>query len=60
MSYSLATQCWKCTKFQKCSDLPVLSGAVSGIHAIGKDRGHLGYGTIRLECQAYEEYNGEN
>ena len=57
MSYSLSSKCWDCTKSERCTDRHVISGAIHAIHFMpnGKDFGHLGYGTIDLNCNAYEK-----
>ena len=60
MSYSLVSKCWDCTKADRCTDRHVFQGAISAIHSMpGKptddDFGHLGYGTIDLNCSAYEK-----
>lgn len=55
MSYSLNKKCKECTKKDKCSDSSVLEGAIYSIHMIGNDRGHLGGGSIDLNCQNFEQ-----
>jgi len=57
MSYSLRTRCFECVlngeKNNKCIDERVLSGAVFQIHQIGFDHGHLGSGSIDLNCSNF-------
>jgi hypothetical protein len=55
MSYSLEFRCNECGKQKKCVDAEVLNGAIQGIHYIGLERGHLGWGVVRLDCGAFEE-----
>ena len=60
MSYSLTSKCWDCAKADRCTDRHVLGGAIQAIHCMpGKPTennfGHLGYGTIDLNCSAYEK-----
>ena len=54
MSYSLNTKCIECKKSDKCVDPQVLSGAIMAIHSIGSERGHLGGGSVDLNCQNFE------
>jgi len=59
MSYSLTSKCWDCTKAARCTDRHVLSGAIQAIHQMPGmntgDFGHLGAGTIILDCNRYEK-----
>ena len=55
MSYSLIAPCSTCSKNNKCSDYQVLGGAVSAIHSMGSQKGHLGAGSIELKCMSYEQ-----
>lgn len=57
MSYSLITKCYDCKKELVCTDRHILSGAISAIHSMpyGMGWGHQGYGTINLDCSAYEK-----
>ncbi len=50
MSYALNTPCYGCKKADKCVDASVLYGAQTAIHNIGSHRGHLGCGSIDLNC----------
>ncbi len=51
MSYSLFSKCFECKKKDECVDIYILENAISSIHIIGSDRGHLGSGSINLICQ---------
>jgi len=56
MSYSLATKCNTCEKKDKCTDRHFIEGAISGIHQVyPPEKGHLGSGTIELNCNNYAE-----
>jgi len=56
MSYSLSQKCWKCMKKDKCMDGNIIVAAVSIIHSLGQDKGHLGGGSIEHNCTyGYEE-----
>ena len=56
MSYSLDSKCGKCEKKDKCLDVHFLEGAINGIHSVWpQEKGHLGSGVIKLECQNFEE-----
>ena len=50
MSYSFIRRCDTCTKVESCVDADIIGGAVSSIHSIGSDKGHLGGGSITLDC----------
>lgn len=54
MSYSLNMKCFQCKKSWKCVDPQVLGGAIFTIHSIGFEKGHLGGGSIDLNCQNFE------
>ncbi len=54
MSYSLRIKCGDCTKKDKCVDRNIISGAISGIHEIGSEKGHLGGGSIEINCSNLE------
>jgi hypothetical protein len=56
MSYSLITKCFGCVKKDRCSDRHFLEGAISGIHQVHPpEKGHLGSGSVELNCQNLEE-----
>lgn len=50
MSYSTAFPCFDCVKNDKCVDAQIVAGAVSTIHNIGFEKGHLGGGHIEMTC----------
>lgn len=50
MSYSLIEPCDDCDKKKLCTDRSVLYGAISGIHCMPFGVGHLGAGTITMNC----------
>jgi hypothetical protein len=50
MSYSLNCPCFDCTKKDKCTDRASIAGAISGIHCMPYGVGHLGAGSIDLNC----------
>lgn len=50
MSYSVSNKCNECGKNDKCIDAAIISGAVDSIHMLGSEKGHLGAGTITIEC----------
>ncbi len=50
MSYSLNQKCYGCRKFGKCLDGNILQAAVSIIHSLGLEKGHLGGGSINHDC----------
>ena len=56
MSYSLNDKCGTCTKKNRCTDKHFLYGAICGIHNVfPSEKGHLGSGTVTLDCQNHEE-----
>jgi len=56
MSYSLNSKCGNCNKKDKCTDLHFIQGAIIGIHSVyPQEKGHLGSGSINLNCTNYEE-----
>lgn len=57
MSYGLFSKpgCFLCARWEKCVDFTVLSGALNAIHSLKKQKGHLGSGSITLECARFEE-----
>ncbi len=59
MSYSLVTKCFECEKANKCIDRYILDNAIGCIHIIGSERGHLGSGSIELDCQNLEQIRKE-
>ena len=55
MSYGLTTKCETCIKKDKCNDRHFIQGAISGIHSVWPmEKGHLGSGTIIIDCQRFE------
>jgi len=63
MSYSLESKCHQCDLEDKCVDRFIVEGAISGIHNVNGysvkskqcvARGHLGGGTIKLDCQNFK------
>jgi len=54
MSYSLNNKCWNCTKEKDCLDKRIIQGAIYIIHSINTNQGHLGSGTIDLQCQNFD------
>lgn len=68
MSYSLDSQCSSCHKQDKCVDQYFVQAAIFGIHSVNgwscKDsalmnRGHLGGGVIKIDCQNFEPISKE-
>ncbi len=58
MSYSLSQKCWQCKKQGKCMDGNIVSAAVSIIHSLGPEKGHLGAGIITHNCTyGFEDKN---
>ncbi|MCK9420242.1 MAG: hypothetical protein M0R70_12770 [Nitrospirae bacterium] len=57
MSYSLNQKCYSCKKKPKCVDGNVISAAVSIIHSLGQEKGHLGGGCVTHDCSNYESVN---
>ena len=58
MSYGLNSKCGMCLKQNKCTDKHFIEGAISGIHSVWPtEKGHLGSGTIDLNCHNFEEKN---
>jgi len=56
MSYSLlGTDCFRCKKFDSCSDYHNIRGAIDTIHMVGNGKGHLGGGSVTLDCQNFEK-----
>ncbi len=60
MSYSLKDKCFDCRKGGKeykssCIDKIILANAIGTIHNIGNMRGHLGAGSIVLDCVNFEK-----
>lgn len=55
MSYNIEQKCFICEKHSKCVDIHFLESALNGIHCVGTEKGHLGSGTIKLECQTFVE-----
>lgn len=60
MSYSLSKSCHVCKKKDRCTDSAFIEAAISGIHQVNWSNGtekklHLGYGTIELKCQGFED-----
>ena len=50
MSYSVSSKCNECEKSDKCVDAEIIRGTVDSIHMIGSEKGHLGSGTITIDC----------
>jgi hypothetical protein len=58
MSYSLNDKCGTCTKKDQCNDRHFIRGAIDGIHSVyPASKGHLGSGSVDLNCQQYQEVN---
>lgn len=57
MSYSFNNKCHACSKNGKCVDREFIWAAVYGINSTGYDKGHLGGGSITLECNSFIEAN---
>ncbi|HEY3347145.1 MAG TPA: hypothetical protein VGK71_05935 [Nitrospirota bacterium] len=59
MSYSVYSKCDNCKERAKCNDLDIIRGAVSTIHSLypGQERGHLGAGTVTIECNNFDDKN---
>jgi hypothetical protein len=55
MSYSVKTPCGSCVKFGKCVDGIIIAYAVYALHALGEAKGHLGAGSVDLNCTHLEE-----
>jgi spore coat protein U-like protein len=64
MSYSVVSKCGSCKKSAGCLDSTFIYGAVCGIHSVNTydvatnstiNRGHKGAGTIKIECNNFEE-----
>jgi hypothetical protein len=55
MSYSLNTKCFTCKKNDKCVDPVVLQNSINTLHALSSDKGHLGGGSIDLNCSNSEQ-----
>ena len=56
MSYSLNAPCGTCVKKDKCTDRHFFEGAIGGIHQVWPaEKGHLGSGSVNLDCQRYEK-----
>lgn len=55
MSYSLEMKCGDCKYSDTCIDPQVLGGAVFTIHSIGKEKGHLGGGSVNLDCKNFAQ-----
>jgi hypothetical protein len=64
MSYLLSSKCKDCLKQDKCVDRHFVQGAIAGIHEVNSwsisenrcvNKGHLGCGTIELQCSNFEE-----
>jgi len=55
MSYSFNDPCFKCLKKTKCTDAAVIRGAISAIHSMPSGVGHLGAGTVTLQCWNLDE-----
>jgi hypothetical protein len=63
MSYTLDSKCNFCKKAEKCTDQCFVQGAIAGIHSVNdydyiknatRNRGHLGGGQIKIDCQNFE------
>lgn len=55
MSYSVNTPCFDCNKKKACTDGIVVTGAVQGIiHAMPFGVGHLGSGSVTMDCANHE------
>jgi hypothetical protein len=60
MSYSEINKCGTCVKKDKCTDRDFIHAAVCGIHAMWPaEKGHLGSGTVTLDCRNLEEAKSE-
>jgi hypothetical protein len=56
MSYSLTHPCGDCAKQDKCNDRHFIQGGINGIHDVWPmDKGHLGAGTVIIDCCNKEE-----
>lgn len=59
MSYTLESKCSDCEKNDKCADGSIIGGAINTIHTAPQGCGdgswHQGFGTIKHECNAFEE-----
>lgn len=60
MSYSLNSNCQACTKREHCTDRHVIEGAICGIHYMPFGIGHLGAGSIDINCSNFEQSDSEN
>lgn len=70
MSYSLKSNCGTCNKKRKCTDSCFVQGAIYGIHSVNyangatktypDECGHLGGGTIEIQCCSYAPEETEN
>lgn len=55
MSYSVNDPCEPCVKKGQCTDRIVIRGAVQGIiHSMPFGVGHLGGGTVTMQCHNLE------
>jgi hypothetical protein len=69
MSYSVDSKCSTCVHHEKCVDLAVIQGSVNTIHGINMysfrihstiNRGHLGGGTIIINCSNFQQEGVSN
>jgi hypothetical protein len=61
MSYSLEHKCYgsqECTHADKCIDRYFIDNAIQNIHVLDRERGHLGAGIVKIECQNFEPKDG--
>ena len=60
MSYSLLVPCNPCVKKADCTDRASISGAIAGIHQMPYGVGHLGSGSIEMNCNRFEVAQPDN
>ena len=60
MSYSLNVPCGPCVKQGQCTDRASIAGAISGIHQMPFGAGHLGSGTVTINCNNLQEPQPES
>lgn len=58
MSWSLESKCFNCVNAYTCKDNMVIANAISVVHALGEENGHLGAGAVTMDCQNFTEKSG--
>lgn len=59
MSWSVENKCFHCSHYIDCVDATLINSAISDIHYLGAERGHLGGGVMAMDCQNFDRKEEE-